>query len=267
METKNFILELEYCEKKNSGSSLFDYQLSYNSIFPKELTNVLTPNEFYKVVDGINSKRQVLPHLYVALLLQSISLYIALQLMVLSDFVNRESGIIFFIFVLLHLFNAITLFLKSFYYSHKQKKFLKNINNQFLFRDVIFSTKLIGEKGSVLSVGFLGRIIFLILPFFIQLNVIYDKNPSINTFIVGYLIIAIFILVWFSILKTLVMFSKYKYLVIEPNQTIDCNKLFLLESLVISYNSPINENSLFEHTQITPGNILPFYQVPLLPKV
>ncbi|KAN0031798.1 hypothetical protein ACTFIV_005665 [Dictyostelium citrinum] len=263
METKNYILELEYGDKKNDVS-LFNYQLKYNSIFPKELTNILTPNEFYKVVDGINSKRQVLPHLYVALLCQSITLYIALQLMVLSDLVNKKSGIIFSIFVLLHLFNAITLFFKSFYYSYKQKKFLKNINNQFLFRDVVFSTKLIGEKGNVLSLGFLGRILFLILPFFIQLNVIYEKNPSINTFIVGYLIVAIFILVWFSILKTLIMFSKYKYFVMEPNETLDCNKLFLLESLVITYNSP--SNSLFENTPITPGNILPFEQVPLIHK-
>ncbi|KAN0053307.1 hypothetical protein ACTA71_009756 [Dictyostelium dimigraforme] len=267
METKNFILELEYHDKKNDGGSLFNYQLAYSSIFPKELTNVLTPNEFYKVVDGVNSKRQVLPHLYVALLCQSISLYIALQLMVLSDFVNKRSGLIFFIFVFLHLFIAISLFLKSFYYSYKQKKFLKNINNQFLFRDVKVSTKLIGEKGSVISLGFLGRILFLILPFFIQLNVIYEKNPSINTFIIGYLIVSIFILVWFSIVKTLIMFSKYKYIVMEPNETLDCNKLFLLESLIITYNSPINEYSLFEHSQITPGNILPFEQVPLIHKV
>ncbi|KAK5582839.1 hypothetical protein RB653_004427 [Dictyostelium firmibasis] len=267
METKNYVLGLEYSDKKNDSGILFNYQLSYSSVFPKELTNILTPNEFYKVVDGLNSKRQVLPHLYIALLCQSITLYLALQLMVLSDFVNKKSGMIFFILVVLHLLNAVALFLKSFYYTYKQKKYLKNINNQFLFRDIKISTKIVGEKGSVVSLGFMGRILFLILPFFIQLNVIYDKNPSIYTFIVGYIIAAIFILVWFNILKTLIMFSKYKHYLMEPNETLEYYKLFLLESLIITYNSPINENSLFMDTQITPGNILPYEQVPLIQKI
>ncbi|EGC39870.1 hypothetical protein DICPUDRAFT_96420 [Dictyostelium purpureum] len=251
MEEKNLSLKSSFVE---NDESFFNYDIVFLNLFPSQLKNVLSYGEFFQILDDINSIKMTKPHSYMIVLLQSITLYLFLQLMVVTNYITKLTCTIFFSLVLLHFLYVIVTFSKCLYKSFKFKRFLNRLNKQFKERNIRFKTKYETERSNIsFSFSFVGKVLFLLIPFFLQLELIYERNPSKYIISLSYIVISIFIIFILNIIKNIILFSKLKK-IFFGNTQYDLSQLFFIESLIITYREPVNTSVVDEEIDLITPN-------------